>query len=252
MTDYNFPEVQAPISSKIILASWIMSGSNFTKNLVRENFPEYADPYIWAKTHTMLHTRSLQKLRNCKVLFVIADPRDAAAHIAFRDGGRYLSRLDFSSNSLRTLNSVSFLNENIRKVNEMISFYKSVYDNDCIFVKYEDAYLNTEKFLLQMKNFFKLNSLDIDDIAKYKHSIHRDIGIFDFYFDSKVLNDHYKINKAFYDKWEYPKAGYKERYALNNEGGMPFDDYFDILRRNGIKITDDIKKRFGTAISKKF
>jgi hypothetical protein len=104
-------------------------------------------------------------------------------------------------------------------------------------LRYEDAYFYPEYFLNQVGDFLNLKPLYIDDVRKYKHTIHKEIGIFEDYYDDFILKKHYNLHFDFYNKWRYPVTGYTQRFYVEN-GGLEKLDYFETLTRNLVNIND--------------
>ena len=53
-----------PVSeNKLLLVSWRMSGSEFSKELIRENFPELAPNKMWCKSHVILNDELVEELK---------------------------------------------------------------------------------------------------------------------------------------------------------------------------------------------
>ena len=72
--------------NKLLLVSWRMSGSEFSKELIRENFPELAPNKLWCKSHVILNDELVEELKkeaNTKVFVIITDPREIAMNVAF-------------------------------------------------------------------------------------------------------------------------------------------------------------------------
>jgi hypothetical protein len=231
--------LNATINAKYILVSWLHSGSCFSRELIRENFPECVDINLWGKTHWELSEETINVYRKAKIFFILSDPRDTATRVGFIEngyaGGSFIN--EFSDYAFSNRNSYEYLNENFIKISNLLDFYQHTFGDQCIVLKYEDAYFNPEYFLNKVGEFLKLKALYIDDIRKYKHSIHKEIGIFNDYYNEYIINQHYNLNHYFYNRWEYPLDGYKQRFYIE-DGGLEILNYFELLKRNYVNIND--------------
>ena len=235
--------IREPIeSNKFLLVSWRMAGSEFCKELIRENYPETTIEKYWAKSHIPLHNKlsvDLTKKADTKVFVIISDPREAAMNIVHFDNGLHLHDCDYKT---KDSNSTEFLNEVADKQIELINYYTKTFGDNCVVLRYEDAFYNQKRFLNNVSNFLKLEPLGIDDVRKYKWSIHKNVGNFHHFFDKDILDKHHKEYESFYTKWRYPKAGlqhlkyrwHREESTLKNLS----DNYKEMLKRNGVTPSD--------------
>ena len=74
-----------------------MAGSEFAKELIRENFPETTPNSYWAKSHIILDWELTKKLIDVgtKVFVIISDPRDITLNLNFFDNGMHISEYDY-------------------------------------------------------------------------------------------------------------------------------------------------------------
>lgn len=230
--------------NKYYIVSWRMSGSEFSKEFIRENFPETVDMNVWAKSHIVLEDHIAQDLikeANTKVFLIISDPREVAANIINFDAGTHLHRSDYPNHIYQNLKSTAFLSEVTNKQIQLIDNYKRQFGDNCIVLRYEDALFYQETFLNQVSNFLNLKPLYIDDVRKYKWSIYKNVGDFSKFFFPDLLEEHYNEFKWFYDEWNYPKSGLQyNRYNWVHESKTDnvkqlTEDYSEMLRRNGVK-----------------
>lgn len=236
-------------SNKFLLVSWRMTGSEFCKELIRENYPETANINHWAKSHIIIGKKVTQQLienADTKVFVIISDPRDAASNLIKYDNGLHLHNHDYPS-GVYNLNSTQFLNEVADKQIELINHYTKTFGDNCIVLRYEDAFQNQDKFHNQVSKFIGYEPLGIDDVRKYKWSIYKNVGMFRYHFDDDVLLQHYNEYKWFYDKWQYPIDGmYDLKYGWHkfNDGvdkRQLTEDYKKMLKRNGVSESDRTK-----------
>ena len=236
--------LREPISlNKFLLVSWRMSGSEFCKEVIRENYPETIPLNYWAKSHINLDdelSKNLLDIANTKVFLIITDPREVAIHLSHFDGGQHLHEFDYHLN--HPPNTVEFLNKVADKQIELIDTYKKQFGDNCIVLRYEDALFYQNTFLDKVSNFLGLESLGIDDIRKYKWSIYRNVGNFWHFYEEDILKQHYNEYKWFYNKWDYPENGLQElRYKWHGRTSTirnVKNDYKEMLKRNGILPSD--------------
>jgi hypothetical protein len=231
--------------SNYILVSWLHSGSCFSRELIRENFPECVNLDLWGKTHWKLTDLTLEKYKDCKIFFILSDPRDVAVRVGFIENGQPVNgfKNEFSLEAVNNRYSIEFLEENFNKISELLKFYQNNFGENCLVLKYEDAYLNPLNFVEKVGEFLNLKPLYIDDLRKYKHSIHKEIGIFNFYYSNEIINTHMSLHHEFYRFWKIPYEGYFDRYYVNN-GGLEELNYVNLLKKNSIDVDDvEIKKR---------
>ena len=225
------------VNNKYLLVSWRMSGSEFCKETIRENFPETTSLDYWAKSHVVLDgvvEDSLLTLADTKVFMIITDPREVAMNLFHFDNGIHLHDNDYESGRHK---GVSFLNEVADKQIELITYFKKTFGDRCVVLKYEDAFYYQDKFLDKVSNFLDSEPLGIDDVRKYKRSIYKNVGDFNQFFSEEDLTNHYNEYKAFYDEWEYPEKGdILHKYSWSDADSGDKVKYSDLLDRNGIKL----------------
>ena len=101
-------------TNKFLLVSWRMGGSEFTKELIRENFPETININHWAKSHIILNNDISEKLveLGTKVFVVISDPREVALNLVYFDRGMHIGTYDYEMWRYNNItNSKEFFNE---------------------------------------------------------------------------------------------------------------------------------------------
>jgi hypothetical protein len=192
-----------------------------------------------------MHSEVKYKYRNAKIFFILSDPRDTAARVGFIENGTPANGFFYiyTPYANENRNSLEFLEENFNKTIELLNYYQDNYGDQCLVLKYEDAYFNQRYFLNTVGNFLKLKPLYIDDIRKYKHSIHKEIGIYDFYYTDDIINDHYNRHSDFYNQWNYPLEGYNKRY-YHVDGQLEPLNYEQLLIKNNVNINDiEIRRR---------
>ena len=209
--------------NKFLLVSWRMSGSEFCKELIRENYPEISKLNYWGKSHAILDLEIVKKLQeaNTKVFVSITDPREIATNVVNFDNGFHFHEYDYSKNSFENILSSHFLNETADKQIELIDFYQKHFGNNCIVLRYEDAVFNVDKFLKQTSKFLDLKPLNVDGSQKYKWSMYKSVGWFGRFFPEEELLKHYNERLSFYKQWEYPEEGLQgERYNWPKENDI--------------------------------
>ena len=212
--------LREPISlNKFLLVSWRMSGSEFCKEVIRENYPETIPLNYWAKSHINLDdelSKSLLDIANTKVFVIITDPREVAIHLSHFDGGQHLHEFDYHLN--HPPNTVEFLNKVADKQIELIDTYKKQFGDNCIVLRYEDALHYQDKFHNKVSKFLGTIPKGVDGVTKYKWSIYKNVGNFHQFFDRKNLFEHYNQYKSFYEKWDYDYDGLQElKYKWHGE-----------------------------------
>lgn len=230
-------------SNKFLLVSWRMSGSEFCKELIRENYPETTLLTQWAKSHTVLDNQISDDLINnakTKVFMIITDPREVTMNLAHFDNGIHGYEHDYTSGTRAAYDSVKFLNEVANKQIKLIDYYTKKFGKNCIVLRYEDAFHYQDDFHEKVSNFLGIDPLGIDDVRKYKWSIYKNVGEFFNFFKNETLDEHYISYKWFYDKWNYPIGGLankKYNWNMNHPdvtGRQKTENYVDMLKRNGI------------------
>lgn len=232
--------------NKFLLAGYRYSGVNFCRELIRENFPECVDRSLWwtdsydHKKHIPLNKSEFKWFEGRKVFFILSDPRDTAARVAFLQNKLNSQPYEFSTKARNDMHGLQFLNEAIDLIITMVNFYTRHFGDNCIVLRYEDAYFNTTQFIDKVGAFLNLVPLYVDDVRKYKNSIHKDIGVFRFFYDGETLGRHYSKYRDFYEKWEYPYGGFENRfYTGPNNHGIPEIDYKTLLTRNNVSLFDE-------------
>jgi hypothetical protein len=188
--------------TKFMLVSWRMCGSEFIRESIRENFPSTENIRTWGKTHVIPPRKYQKIIKNTrpKIIFCIADPRDVAAHIkTFGNGGHIHHRDSFTDINNETI----FLNENLKKITNLMTYYSKTFSRDMIILRYEDAVKNRRKFLNQVSKFLGEKPLNVDDREKYLSPMYKQIGVYRNVFSEKGLSYHKRANNSFYNKWGY-------------------------------------------------
>lgn len=230
-------------SNKFLLVSWRMSGSEFCKELIRENYPETTPLNNWAKSHIILDdviSDNLINNANTKVFMVITDPREVTMNLAHFDNGIHGYEHDYTSGARANFDSVKFLNEVADKQIELIDYYTKKFGNNCIVLRYEDAFHYQDIFHKKVSNLLGVEPLSIDDVRKYKRSIYKNVGDFNHFFKDETLAEHYNTYNWFYKKWNYPIEGLpvlKIDWNINHTdvtGRQKTEKYIEMLKRNGI------------------
>lgn len=192
-----------------LLVSWRMSGSEFTKSFIYENYNTIADDNVWGKAHAVLDIFTAEALINAgtKVIVVITDPREVAANLLFFDNGLHHYNLDYKTNKNKSTNSVDFLNEVASKQIQLINYYTNTFKDNCIVVRYEDTLFFQDGFHSKISKFLNLVPLNIDGASKYRNSMYKNVGHFKWFFPNSIIKKHYNKYKDFYEKWNYPYDG---------------------------------------------
>ena len=234
-------------TNKFLLVSWRMGGSEFTKELIRENFPETTNINHWAKSHIILNNDISEKLveLGTKVFVVISDPREVALNLVYFDRGMHIGTYDYEMWRYNNItNSKEFFNEVADKQIDLINYYKRVFGDNCIVLRYEDALYYQTDFLNKVSNFLGTEPLGIDDVRKYKRSIYKNVGDFTRFFTEDVLTMHFHEYREFYKEWDYPFKGLHllkyDWHAKNKSVSkrQVTEDYQKMLKRNGIPPSD--------------
>ena len=209
--------IRTPLeSNKFFIVSWRMAGSEFCKELIRENYPQTQNINHWGKSHTTLDSKYVSDLLNVgtKVFVAITDPREVAMNLFYFDNGLHLHDSDYKNATCKVdkqlgiePNFIDLLNDVTDKQIELINTYKEQFGDNCIIVRYEDALYYQNKFHNIVSKFLKTTPIGIDEVTKYKWSIYKNVGDFNQFFDENDLHKHYNQYKSFYEKWEYPKEG---------------------------------------------
>lgn len=190
--------------TKYLLVSWRMSGSEFSKEFIWENFPSTKN-VNWGKTHIILPNKivNILKSQKTKVFFIFCDPRDAATHILKHDEGMHYYKKDFSEEANKNTHSNVFLRENVMIIEGLMDFYSKNFKENLIMLKYEDALYNKPHFLKQVSDFLNMDALNVNGNEKYKSKIYKKTHVFQHEFNPTILNLHYRTNIDFYKKWGY-------------------------------------------------
>jgi Sulfotransferase domain len=210
MKKYSFNEVDCLTTTQYIIASWKYSGANFCRDFIKENFPECFNWELWGKTHSTLSIESYKTIsnKNIKIFFILADPRDVSANIGYLRNGWNCDKKDYSDYAYNHRDSLVFLNENLNIINKLLNYYTTKFKDNCLVLRYEDAYYNPDFFLKKVGSFLNLQPLNINDVDKYRQNINRDIGIFPYYYSSNIIDQNYKEYIGFYNQWRYEKNGF--------------------------------------------
>lgn len=237
MHKYGFHEIQSGLWEKgmeswirkpfkynrFLLVSWRMSGSEFCKELIRENYPSIAKLNYWGKSHAILDEKIVKKLQKSKtkVIIAITDPREIATNVVKFDNGFHFHEYDYSKNAYENHHSSDFLNETADKQTELINFYRDNFGDNCIILRYEDAVFNVNKFLKETSKFLNITPLNIDGAQKYKWSMYKSIGWFGRFFPEEELSKHYNERLSFYKQWGYPEGGLQgKRYNWQHDNDI--------------------------------
>ena len=236
--------------NKLLLVSWRMAGSEFAKELIRENYPEATALEQWGKTHINLEIELTKALAasGTKVIIVISDPREVALNIAYYENGLHLHDFDYKTKiTSQTIDSPEFLNEIAQKQIDLIKYYKRYFKENCTVVRYEDAVYNQENFHKKVSNLLGTDPLLVDDSRKYQWSIYKNVGDYNHFFNMQTLNRHYMGYKKFYTSYKYPESGLQSlKYKWHGNTSLERkvkDEYVSMLKRNGVTITPSIAKR---------
>lgn len=190
------------------LAGWRLSGTEFIRESIRENFPSTSEITKWGKSHCVLPEKYYEPLlkRQTKVIFCLADPRDVATHIlTWRQGQHIHTQDEWEFHSHDPSNNVRFLNDNLRKITEMLEFFSGTFGENMLTLRYEDAVNDRPHFLRQVSDFLGEDPLNVDNEEKYlpEVSIYKPIGIYSSKFSPKDVDEHLRENIGFYRKWKY-------------------------------------------------
>jgi len=205
--------IHEPIeSNKFLLVSWRMAGSEFSKELIRENYSITTPTNKWSKSHITLNddiTHILIDKADTKVFVIITDPREVALNLVYFDNGLHLHASDYKTDNyiINSTNTTQFFNEVADKQIELVNHYKKVFGDKCIVLRYEDAVYYQTEFLTKVSKFLGLSSKGTNGVEKYKSSIYKNVGDFNQFFDKDVLDKHYNEYIEFYTEWDYPKEG---------------------------------------------
>ena len=205
--------IHEPIeSNKFLIVSWRMSGSEFCKEFIRENYPSTNNQNHWPKTHIILEdevTHLLIDNANTKVFISISDPREVAMNLVYFDNGLHLHAADYETDNyiINSTNTTEFFKEIVNKQIDLVNHYKKVFGDNCLVLKYEDILWNQNEVHNKVSHFLQEEPLGVDGSEKYKSSIYKNVGDFNQFFDEDVLDKHYDEYKWFYEQWGYPKEG---------------------------------------------
>ncbi len=205
--------IHEPIeSNKFLIVSWRMSGSEFCKELIRENYPSTNPQNYWSKSHIILEdeiTRILIDNANTKVFVAITDPREVAMNLVYFDNGLHLHSSDYQRDNyvVNSTKTTQFFKEVADKQINLIHHYKKVFGDNCASIRYEDALWYQDNFHDKVSKLIGEEPLRIDGGEKYRRSIYKNVGYFYQFFDKDVLDKHYDEYKWFYEQWGYPKEG---------------------------------------------
>ena len=195
---------------KYMVVSWRMSGSEFSKEVIGENFQQCQYYKNWGKSHTQLPNEILGKLKynGVKIFFIICDPRDAVTHIINHDGDIHYHPDDFSEYANKYINELVFLDENIQIIIDLLKYFQTNFGNNLIVLRYEDAINNRKKFLKQVGSFLNTEPFYVDDDEKYHSPICKKISVYPQKFNNEYILNVYKSKKYeeklnFLKKWGY-------------------------------------------------
>ena len=238
-------DVQEPIeNNKIALVSWRLCGSEFVKECIKENFPEYCKDSIWCKAHGILPEDVKKEflLNNTKIVVVMMDPRDAAANIQYYNNGQFYNKEEYNILDDEESEDKKFLDAVAEKQIDLLNYYQQEFGENCIAVRYEDACYHQDKLLSELSNFFHLPSLNIDDTAKYKSCIYKKIGDFGLYYSEDDLDQHLHCYEDFYISFNYNDSKHKKQinYEMSQFNKI---NYLDFLKRNRITLDEQIAER---------
>jgi len=196
--------------TKYLIVSWRMSGSEFSKEVIAENFPQCQNYRSWGKSHGYLPDDILRTLKNIrtKIFFIICDPRDAITHILNHDNGAHYHPDDYPDHINQNRNELIFLDENLKIIINLLEYYQSNFGKNLIVLRYEDAVNNQEYFLKQVGQFLYTEPLYVNDKEKYNNPIYKKIGVYPPTFNNNVIkrcyeNSLYAKKKEFFKKWGY-------------------------------------------------
>ena len=223
--------IRTPIeSNKFFIVSWRMAGSEFCKELIRENYPQTQNINHGGKSHTTLDSKCVDDLLNVgtKVFVAITDPREVAMNLLYFDNGLHLHDSDYKNATCKVdkqlgiqPNFIELLNDVADKQIELIDTYKKQFGDNCIVLRYEDALHYQDKFHNKVSKFLGTIPKGVDGVTKYKWSIYKNVGNFHQFFDRKNLLEHYNQYKSFYEKWDYGFGGLQElKYRWHGETWM--------------------------------
>jgi len=203
-----FFEIDAQ-NTDFLLVGWRMSGTEFVRETIRENFPSTYNIRKWGKTHTPLIDEYLPQLiqQNTKIIFSLADPRDVAAHILDWRGGQHIHHAEdqWGFDIVDEPNHIQFLNANLNKITELYDYFHTHFGNNMLTLRYEDAMNNRSLFLSQVEYFLGETPLNIDNKEKYSPevTICKPIGVYLNKFTQSNLDAHVRDNIGFYREWKY-------------------------------------------------
>jgi len=199
-------------NTKFLLVGWRMSGTEFVRETIRENFPSTSNIRDWGKTHTPNIDKYLPTLleQNTKVFLSIADPRDVAAHILDWRGGQHIhhNEDEWNFDIVDDPNHIRFLEANLNKMVELIEYIQKHFDpKNVLILRYEDAVNNRLNFLWKVADFLNENPLNVDNTEKYlpEVSIYKPIGS-QHRFRQDFLDIHTEKYYHLYKTWGYKKT----------------------------------------------
>lgn len=195
--------------NKYLLVSWRMSGSEFCRAAIYENFEKIDRGPNWSKSHSILDkkTTNILKKAGTKVVVVITDPREVATNILHFDNGNHHYPFDFPTLDYNNPDLRKFLDLNVEKQIELIDFYRKEFKENCLVVRYEDALYYPEYFQDRVAEFVNEEPLRVDGVEKYKKSMYKNCGYFHRFFPLDDIKGNYEAYRHFYDEWYYPLYG---------------------------------------------
>ena len=184
--------IHEPIeSNKFLIVSWRMSGSEFCKELIRENYPSTNPQNYWSKSHIILEdeiTRILIDNANTKVFVAITDPREVAMNLVYFDNGLHLHSSDYQSDNyvVNSTNTTQFFKEVADKQINLIHHYKKAFGDNCEIIRYEDALWYQDNFHDKVSKNIQhiINASDVTQLEGLLNSCDFDINsVLDMYRD---------------------------------------------------------------------
>ena len=202
--------IHKPIEdNKYLLVSWRMSGSEFCREAIFENFESIQTGPYWSKSHSILDKKITKTLKKAgtKVVVVVTDPREVAMNILHFDNGNHHYPFDYPTLDHGNPNLRELLDLTVEKEAELINFYRKEFKENCLIVRYEDAVFYPEYFQDRVADFINEEPLRIDGVEKYKKSMYKNCGYFHRFFPLDDIKGNYHTYREFYDEWYYPLYG---------------------------------------------
>jgi hypothetical protein len=227
------------METKFIVASWHHSGNVFVRDMIRENFPEWA-PYDTAfRTHKIPYYIEDYLVPTTKVFFVLTDPRDVATNLPYHKDGNDIPYQIYSKKALSDFKGLRWLQENMKIIQKLLAAYEKRFnEKELMILKYEEAVFKQKEIITKIGNFIGLSPLYMDDADKYKRSIYRPIGTYQKHFSREVIEEDWTLNQTFYERFSYEKF-----HLYDYETPTPDPTYEELLKRNHLN-HEKIRKRF--------